>query len=62
MKKLTKQYVDKIAAKIIKNRVALLKSCGFTDEEIRRRVEVSDVKDDVETAILEWEKYNNIIK
>jgi len=62
MKKLTKQYVDKIAAKIIKNRVKLLKSCGFTDEEIRRRVEVFDVKDDVETAILEWEKYNNIIK
>lgn len=52
----TKEQIEKIKKKIIKDRIKLLKSCGFTPIEIGRRIEVSDVEDDIRTAITEWEK------
>ena len=56
MKIPTKEQIEKIARKLIKERVKLLKSCGFSDEEIRNRIHVSDVQDFVSDGITEWEK------
>ena len=55
----TKEQIEKIKKKIIKDRVKLLKSCGYTSIEIGRRIEVSDVEDDIKVAITEWEKIRN---
>lgn len=55
----TKEQIKKIKKKIIKDRVKLLKSCGYTSIEIGRRIEVSDVEDDIKVAITEWEKIRN---
>lgn len=52
----TKEQIEKIKKKIIKDRIKLLKSCGYTSIEIGRRIEVSDVEDDIKIAISEWEK------
>lgn len=52
----TKEQIEKIKKKIIKDRIKLLKSCGYTSIEISRRIEVSDVEDDIKIAIAEWEK------
>ena len=52
----TKEQIEKIKKKIIKDRIKLLKSCGYTSIEIGRRIEVSDVEDDIKVAITEWEK------
>lgn len=52
----TKEQIEKIKKKIIKGRIKLLKSCGYTSTEIGRRIEVSDVEDDIKVAITEWEK------
>lgn len=52
----TKEQIEKIKKKIIKDRIKLLKSCGYTSVEIGRRIEVSDVEDDIKVAITEWEK------
>lgn len=52
----TKEQIEKIKKKIIKDRIKLLKSCGYTSIEIGRRIEVSDVEDDIKVAIAEWEK------
>ena len=56
MKIPTQKQIEKIKKKIIKDRIKLLKSCGYTSIEIRRRIEVSDVEDDIKVAITEWEK------
>lgn len=56
----TKEQVEKIKKKIIKDRVELLKSCGYTSIEIGRRIEVSDVEDDIKVAIAEWEKIKDL--
>lgn len=58
----TKEQIEKIKKKIIKDRVKLLKSCGYTSIEIGRRIEVSDVEDDIKVAITEWEKIRNNLK
>lgn len=55
----TKEQIEKIKKKIIKDRIKLLKSCGYTSVEIGRRIEVSDVEDDIKVAITEWEKIRN---
>lgn len=55
----TKEQIEKIKKKIIKDRIKLLKSCGYTSTEICRRIEVSDVEDDIKVAITEWEKIRN---
>ena len=52
----TKEQIEKIKKKIIKDRIKLLKSCGYTSIEIGHRIEVSDVEDDIKVAITEWEK------
>ena len=52
----TKKQLVKISNKLIKERVKLLKSCGFTVEEIRNRIHVADVQDFVTDGIKEWEK------
>lgn len=52
----TKEQIEKIKKKIIKDRIKLFKSCDFTPIEIGRRIEVSDVEDDIRVAITEWEK------
>lgn len=59
MKTPTKEQIEKIKKKIIKDRIKLLKSCGYTSIEIRRRIEVSDVEDDIKVAITEWERIKN---
>ena len=56
MKTPTKEQIEKIKKKIIKDRIKLLKSCGYTSIEIGRRIEVSDVEEDIKVAIDEWEK------
>lgn len=58
----TKEQIEKIKKKIIKDRIKLLKSCGYTPIEIGRRIEVSDVEDDIKVAIMEWEKLKNSTK
>lgn len=58
----TKEQIEKIKKKIIKDRIKLLKSCGYTSIEIGRRIEVSDVEDDIKVAITEWEKIRNSSK
>ena len=55
----TKEQIEKIKKKIIKDRIKLLKSCGYTSIEIGRRIEVSDVEDDIKVAITEWENIRN---
>lgn len=52
----TKDQIMMIGAKIIKERIDLLQSCGLPKEEISERINVADIKDDIETAIIEWEK------
>lgn len=58
----TKEQIEKIKKKIIKDRIKLLKSCGYTTVEIGSRIEVSDVEDDIKVAITEWEKIRNSSK
>lgn len=48
--------IEKIVRKLVKEKVALLKSCGFTDDEIRNRISVEDVRGYVTDTITEWEK------
>lgn len=55
----TKEQIEKIKKKIIKDRIKLFKYCGYTSIEIRRRIEVSDVEDDIKVAITEWERIKN---
>lgn len=56
MKDITEKQIDKITHKLVKERVALLKSCGFTREEISNRVSVEDVKSYVTDTIKEIKK------
>lgn len=56
MREITEKQIDKIARKLVKERVALLKSCGFTREEICDRVSVEDVKSYVTDTIEEIKK------
>ena len=55
----TKEQIDKITRKLVKGRVKLLKSCGFSTKEICTRVSVADVNSYVEDTITEWEKIRN---
>lgn len=55
----TKEQIVKISNKLIKERVKLLKSCGFTRYEISDRIYVEDVRDFVANGIKEWEKIRN---
>ena len=50
------KVLDRITKKLIKERVKLLKSCGFTKEEINNRISVEDVRSFIADGIAEWEK------
>lgn len=56
MKNITEKQIDKITRKLVKEKVKLLKSCGFTREEICNRVSVEDVKSYVTDTIEEIKK------
>ncbi len=52
----TQKQVEKILKKILAQRIALLRSCGFTDKEIRNRISVEDARCFITDGIAEWEK------
>lgn len=58
----TKEQIEKIKKKIIKDRIKFLKSRGYTPIEIGLSIEESDVEDDIKIAITEWEKIRNVLK
>lgn len=55
----TKEQIEKIKKKIIKDRIKFLKSIGYTPTEIGLCIEEPYVEDDIKIAITEWEKIRN---
>ena len=56
MADITVKQSNLIVKKLVKERVELLKSCGFTSEEIRKRISVEDARYFIEEGIKEWEE------
>lgn len=56
MAKPTEKQLEAILKRVIAKRIKLLRSYCFTNEEIGRRIQVSDVRAFLEDGIREWEK------